>query len=253
MERGGAVPALERGLDILELVARQGALGFGEIAGALELPPASAARLLKSLCRRGYLSKREGNRYEIGDQVMALSPASQQTARLRRAARPFMEALHAQTGQTTILFHWNGTVWECIAKILNENGMVMQEVGSIRVDIFDYPWGPFAYADLLARSLVEDSRVLLPRNKVDGGLAAEMEAGLEEYRRLGYIICAGKNLRVTAPVQDGSGRLLGALAVGAPLSADDKVRGRSWGRLVAQAAQGIQAQLQAPGASVERP
>lgn len=249
----GVVPALERGLDILELVAKQGALGFGEIAGPLGLPPASAARLLKVLCQRGYLCKRAGNRYEIGAQVLALSPASQQIARLRRVARPFMEALHAQTGQTTILFHWNGTVWECIAKILNENGMVMQEVGSIRVDIFDYPWGPFAYADLLARSLVEDSRVLLPPNKVDGSLAAKMESGMEEYRRLGYIACSGKNLRVTAPIQEGSGRLLGALAVGAPLSTDDKLRGRTWGRLVAQAAQAIQAQFQAPDASQERP
>lgn len=243
MNESSQVPALERALDILEQVAQAGPLGFGELAKRLELPTASAARILKVLCARQYLKKLADGRYEGGAAIAALLPAATQIGRLRQVAMPYLERLHAETGQTTILFHWNGTVWECIAKMLNENGMVMQEVGSIRIDIFDYPWGPFAYADLLSRPLIEDSRVLLPRDKVKGELAARMEAGLAEFRRQGYIVLRSQNLRVTAPIHDADGHLLGALAVGATTAANDATRAKAWGKLISQAAQAIEAQL----------
>jgi DNA-binding IclR family transcriptional regulator len=243
MQAQSGVPALERALDILELTAQGDPLSFGEIVKALELPTASTARILKVLCARHYLQKTADGCYECGEAVAALLPAASQVNRLRQAAMPLLERLQGQTGQTTILFHWNGTVWECIAKNLNESGMVMQDVGSIRVDIFDYPWGPFAYEDLLSRQPLNVSRVLLPENKVRGELAARMEAALAEFRRDGYVTFRDGDFRVTAPIRDARGRLLGALAVGANAASNDKARGRLWGPLITQAAQTIEARL----------
>ena len=243
MKEQGEVPALERALDILELVAQGDPLPFGEIVKVLELPTASTARILKVLCARHYLQKTADGRYECGEAIAALLPSASQTSRLRQAAMPLLERLQVQTGQTTILFHWNGTVWECIAKNLNESGMVMQEVGSIRVDIFDYPWGPFAYEDLLSRQPLNVSRVLLPENKVKGDLAARMEAALVDFRRDGYITFRDGDFRVTAPIHDAKGRLLAAMAIGANAANNDKTRGKLWGPLIAQAAQMIETQL----------
>lgn len=243
MNDQSGVPALERALDILEMIAKSEPLPFGKIAKELELPTASAARILKVLCARHYLQKTTDGRYECGESIVSLLPTANQTHQLRQVAMPFLERLHVQTGQTTILFYWNGTVWECIAKILNESGMVMQDVGSIRVDIFDYPWGPFAYEDLLFHRKPNVSRALLPENKVRGELATRMEQGLADFRRDGYITFRDNDFRVTAPIYDANDKLLAALAVGATAASNDKARGKQWGPLIAQAAQTIETLL----------
>ena len=161
-----AVPALERALDILELVSREGPQTFGGIAETLGLPTASAARMLKVLCQRQYLTRSAvTGKYECGPAPEALLPSSGQMNRLRKAARPFLESLHAKTGNTSIIFHWNGTVWECIDKIQCENSMAMQVIGSVRVDIFDYPWGPFAYEDLRGHGRLDQVYQQLPADK----------------------------------------------------------------------------------------
>ena len=67
------VPALDRALDILELVADEGALGYKVIVERLGLPTASAARTLKRLCQRGYLVKDDmSGAYDLGGALAKL-------------------------------------------------------------------------------------------------------------------------------------------------------------------------------------
>lgn len=230
-----AVPALERALDILELVSRQGPLPFGTIADELKLPTASAARMLKVLCQRQYLTRSAvTGKYECGPAPKSLLPAASQVSRLRTAAHPLLEALHVKTENTTIIFHWNGTVWECIDKIQCENSMSMQVIGSVRVDIFDYPWGPFAYEELRDHGQLSQVYQQLPAD-----LKERLEKAVDTFHRDGYIAVRGQYLRVTAPVLDAEGGLVAAVAVGAFTSDNDTRRIREWGGLVAATAQAI--------------
>ena len=204
-----AAPALDRGLDILELVARRSTLGYGAIVDTLGLPTASAARLLKRLCHRGYLTKdSETGNYRMGASVKALLPRQIARRRLLEIAAPVLRYLRDESRQTAIMFHWNGHAWECIAKELHETSVTMQQVGEIRVDVFEYPWGCFAYSQLKK----EKRKLVL---NVSPMVASRLEGHAAMYCEKGYVAELSDYLnRFTVPINDENGDLIGALAMG---------------------------------------
>src|ERR671937_231404 len=59
-----AVPALDKGLDVLELLTREAAgLSLNEIARALGRTSSELFRMVVALARRGYIEQRDGDRY----------------------------------------------------------------------------------------------------------------------------------------------------------------------------------------------
>jgi DNA-binding IclR family transcriptional regulator len=198
-------PALDRGLDILELIAESGPLSYRAIIERLGLPQASAARILKRLCCREYAIKDENGEYCLGPALETLRTAPDMPARLRRAGEAVLKRLRDTIGQTAILFHWNGTAWECVAKETHEDSITMPQVGEVRVDIFDYPWGVFAYEQLLK----EDRKLVL---KAD---TSRLEKRLKAFVKDGYVADSGRSFsRLAAPLKDSGGNVLGALAMG---------------------------------------
>jgi len=124
---------------------------------------------------------------------------------LRQAGEPVLRQLRDALNQTAILFYWTGIAWECIAKESHEDALTMQRVGEIRVDIFDYPWGVFAYEQVSR----EKRRLVLNVNE------EAMRKGLEAFNSKGFAINRGKAFsRLAVPIKDRDDQLLGALAVG---------------------------------------
>jgi len=201
-----SVPALERGLDILESVAASGKTGYSELVEKLGLPPASAARLLKCLCHRGYLRKSaDSGMYTIGRAPRKLVAGPAGPEELRLAGLPVLEQLRDLTRNTAILFHWNGVVWECVAKAAHEDSITMQKVGEIRADVFQYPWGTFACSQLLK----EKRKPAVKEDK------ARLERDRKQFEKNGFVRATGKTFtRYAVPVLTSSGDLLGALAMG---------------------------------------
>lgn len=142
-------PALDRGLAILELVEGQAdPLAFGVIVERLGLPTASATRLLKVLCRRGYLVREAaGGSYRGGPRLAAWGQAPPLHERLRIAAEPVLQALALRTRHTAICLSWNGCFTRCVAKQLHERGLGMQRVGDIHHDLAHFPWHPWLLVD----------------------------------------------------------------------------------------------------------
>jgi IclR family acetate operon transcriptional repressor len=91
--RGAGVQSLDRALDILELLGRDGdQLGVTEIGSMVGLPNGTAHRLLATLTRRGYARQNPENRkYTLGIKAFTLATASQE--RLGPLARPFLTEL----------------------------------------------------------------------------------------------------------------------------------------------------------------
>lgn len=208
MYKKTTVPALDRGLDIIELVVQREALSFSEIVKILKLPTASTARILKCLCERNYLTKDAEGLYLPGSALHNLIPGKNKSQQLLTAAAPVLKQLRDQTSQTAILFYWDGQVWECIGKELHENSINMQTIGETRVDIFNYPWGCFAYAQLQ-----KDKRKLT--YGLDAKLKANLEKTLTEFKKNSCVVDSGKNLhRLAVPIFDSEENLLGALALG---------------------------------------
>ena len=61
-----AVPALDKGLDVLELLAREpGGLTLNEVARALGRTSSELFRMVTALARRGYIEQGDGDRYTL--------------------------------------------------------------------------------------------------------------------------------------------------------------------------------------------
>lgn len=92
-------PALDKGLDILELLAgAEEGLTQAEIAKALGRRPNEIFRMLDRLTRRGYLARRD-DRYELTLKLFTLAHLQPPTRRLVTTATPVMRRLAREAAQ----------------------------------------------------------------------------------------------------------------------------------------------------------
>src|SRR6201992_779072 len=99
------VQSLERALDLLEALATTDELGVSDIAARTGLVPSTAHRLLGTLVARGDAAQNPASgRYLIGYKLLELTNGlHDRIGRLRTAARPHLEAIQQETGETTNL------------------------------------------------------------------------------------------------------------------------------------------------------
>lgn len=98
-------PALDRGLSILEVLARRArGLTLAEIREELRIPRSSVHTLLVALERRGYLQRHEKtSRYMFGLKLFTLANMALNGIELRWLAAPFLKTLMENTKLTVHL------------------------------------------------------------------------------------------------------------------------------------------------------
>lgn len=98
-------PALDKGLDILELLARSGVgLSQAEIAKGVGRGPNEIYRMLDTLVRRGYVIRGgEGDRYILSLRLLVLADMHPPRRRLTDAADPCMRAFSRRAEQSVHL------------------------------------------------------------------------------------------------------------------------------------------------------
>src|SRR5215218_5677522 len=103
--RRDSVQSLDRAFDLLEALASGGELGVTELANRTGLVPSTVHRLLATLAKRGYVTQSPGSgRYLLGYKVSEIaSGLEQRLSRLRSAARPHLERISQETGETVNL------------------------------------------------------------------------------------------------------------------------------------------------------
>ncbi len=206
------VPALDRGLAILELVAAHAdhGISFTEIMSRLQLPQASTARLLKALRIRGYVEQsRDHGLYVLGHRVKELLAGQKKTERLREITARHVNALRDETGNTAIFVYWSGRDWVCLCKALHEQALVLQGVGEVRRDLAHYPWSVFLlWFKALSEEQMEDAELIaLARDRGS--------CEYDDFKRHGFVcVREGGSVRICTPVFDEHARLVGSLAVG---------------------------------------
>ncbi len=100
----GTVQSVNRALQILEILARDGERGVTEIAGQLDVHKSTVSRLIDSLAERDLVEQHESRgKYRLGVGVLRLAGAT--TARLDvvQEARSLSRSLAAVTGETVNL------------------------------------------------------------------------------------------------------------------------------------------------------
>lgn len=96
-------PALEKGLDIIELLADHGeGLSQGELAKSLDRSPSEIYRMLSTLVRRGYvLRSPTGDRFSLSLKMFSISQRHPPIGRVIEAALPRMRAVTRSAWQSS--------------------------------------------------------------------------------------------------------------------------------------------------------
>lgn len=118
-DRKYRAPALEKGLDVLELMAEQGGpMTTSQIASSLGRSVSELFRMVLILEHRGYIAQADaGEGYELTNRLFALGMAQTPTRTLLDAALPVMNELARQVGQSCHLVVPSGDQLVVVARI----------------------------------------------------------------------------------------------------------------------------------------
>ncbi|NMH97894.1 IclR family transcriptional regulator [Pseudonocardia acidicola] len=129
MRDGNSVQSVDRALDLLELMAAAGGtLGLSELAARSGLPLPTIHRLVRTMVNRGYLRQDPSRRYALGPRLIPLGDTAGRM--LGTWARPYLEALVQQVGETANLAMLEGDSVVYVAQVPSPHSMRMfTEVG----------------------------------------------------------------------------------------------------------------------------
>jgi DNA-binding IclR family transcriptional regulator len=105
VETYSEVPAIERGLDLLELVGFSvPGLTLSMVARKLEIPKSSAHRLIQAFLNRGYLQRcGDGHHYTLGARAFDFADAQAAEFQLRRLSASHARELVKRVGLTVLM------------------------------------------------------------------------------------------------------------------------------------------------------
>jgi DNA-binding IclR family transcriptional regulator len=178
-------PALDKGLDILELLAEtEEGLSQAEIAKALSRSPNEIYRMLDRLVRRGYIARTPADRYELTLKLFALAHRHAPMRRLVSQAMPVLRDFARVAGQSCHIAVYDRGEVIVVAQVDSPSywGIAIR-VGA-RVGLFDTGSGHIllAYATEAERKLMAEEHEMLPLETRPAGL----EARLAEILQRGY-------------------------------------------------------------------
>ncbi len=208
---------VEKALDILQhLHASPGALGVTEIGRALQLPKSTAHRLLATLARRGMVERSPQGRYRPGIALVALGVGLLDREPVVVAARPVIESLAAELGETIFLAGLRGSRLYVLDKQEGEGFLRAAPQVGAEVPVHATAIGKVFLA-LAADELSTDSE---PARFTDATLLdAALQRDLDQVRASGIAEQRDEWIEglsgIAAPLWL-RGRLVGALAVSGP-------------------------------------
>lgn len=216
-----SVPALERTLAILELLAgSRSGLTLPEIAKELQLPKSSVHCLLITLERHRYLNRNERtSRYTFGSKLFSLGNMSLSGLRVRQVAVPHMHTLMERAGLTVHLAVLEGYEAVLVEKAEPPGLYKLATWLGKRMDVHCTSLGKALIAHLPDDVLTQLFRERgLPRHN-DNSISSlkKLKGELERTRETGYSMddeedeighrCIG------APIFDDSGQVIAAVSI----------------------------------------
>jgi DNA-binding IclR family transcriptional regulator len=217
------VRALSRGLRVLALFTVDHSVwSLADLARATGLHKATTYRVTRTMEAEGFLVfDMNSGTYHLGPSVIPLSYLAQTQAELERIAKPFMERLAAETGETANLGVESEGAYIVIGSVLTSNvfkpalpiGRVLTDLSNTHGKIA----AAYKSSEERARLLARPQPQLTPYSITDPvDVAAELDRVLEEgvaydLEEHGMGVCS-----VGAPVRGANGSLIATLTVVAP-------------------------------------
>ena len=255
-----SVPALERALAILELLAGSRAgLTLPEIAKELQLPKSSVHCLLITLERHRYLNRNERtSRYMFGSKLFSLGNMSLSGLRVRQVAVPHMHTLMERVGLTDHLAVLEGYDAVLVEKAEPPGLYKLATWLGKRMDVHCTSVGKALIAHLPDEVLIQLVRERgLPRHNDNTiGSLKKLKEELRRVREAGYSVddeedeigyrCIG------APIFDEAGQVTAALSISGTILQVREDNSPALAKEVRHAAAAISKSLAGPGSHVCR-
>ncbi|GAB2179280.1 IclR family transcriptional regulator [Dongia sp. agr-C8] len=178
-------PALDKGLDILELLAEtEEGLSQAEIAKALNRSPNEIYRMLDRLVRRGYIARTTTDRYELTLKLFALAHRHAPMRRLVSQAMPVLRDFARAAGQACHIAVYDRGEVIVVAQVDSPSYWGIAVRVGARVGLFDTGSGHIllAYATPGERKLMAEEHEMLPLET----RPADLEARLADIVKRGY-------------------------------------------------------------------
>ncbi|MFN3260133.1 MAG: IclR family transcriptional regulator [Pikeienuella sp.] len=210
-----AAPALEKGLDILELLCQSAApMSQKEIAQRLGRSVSELYRMLLCLVERGYVVSTD-ERYAITTKLFELAHASPPTRRLLIAAEPIMQRLSDALDQSCHLTVYHKGRQIALAKVDSPSGIGYSIRVGAELDVIVSASGRVHLAfqdETTTRFRIEEALRRRPDHAV-----ADIAAILEAVRRRGFESIPSIQVRglhaASFPVLGANGYAIAALTV----------------------------------------
>lgn len=241
-----ATPALEKGLDILELLAHErDGLTKTEIARALNRTVSEIFRMLVCLERRQYISQTGTDRYVISLRLFQLVQEHPPTERLLSEALPRMHVLAERSQQSCHLGVLESGRVVILAQASGSGAVGFYVKTGSSVDLMEAATGQAILAHLPSEACV---RVLQERARETGlPIPADVQRQLQRIRQRGYERRASFQVRgiinISCPVHDAQGHAVAALTVPYIQRLHGEVSMELVERMLVEAAQDISAAM----------
>lgn len=247
-----ATGSMARWLRVLEAFAEQGEWGIRDLAAATDLPRSSVLRLVHEMSRLGILTPAAlPGRSRVGPALAQLAVRLLDNVDVVRVARPALDGLRDETGETAILALYDRTRRQFRAVLAAESAHPIRYIWDALRDWSDVHLG--ASGKGILAFLPEEEREAILGALADpvpgprGVSIAELRQELETARREGWVISHGDRVAgavgVSAPIRDAGGRVIGDVLLGWPDNRTDPSRELVAARAAARAAARISAAL----------
>ena len=211
-----ATPALEKGLDILELLAHESdGLTLSELARKLGRGVSEIFRMLVCLERRGYIVQVAGERYLLTLKLFQLAHEHPPTKRLAAKALPVMKRVAYETGQSCHLAVLDIDKIVVLAQVNPPTHVAFYVKLGSAVDVMEAASG---YVILAHQGDEERDRMVKEWKRRTGKKApSDLDGHLRRIQRTGYEKRASYQvagvINMSFPICDARGSALGALTI----------------------------------------
>lgn len=211
-----ATPALEKGLDVLELLAHQpNGLTKSEISRELNRTVSEIFRMLLCLERRGYIAQTEGDRYSLTLKLFKLVQEHPPTERLIAEALPVMHRVTHDTQQSCHMGVIEGAQVTILAQVNAPTPVGFYVKLGSTVDLMEATTG---YVILAHQSEGHRDRILTEWKRLTGReIPGDLDKHLARVGKQGYEKRPSYKvkgvLNISYPIFDERGSATGALTV----------------------------------------
>lgn len=218
------VPALDRGLAVLELLSQHGQPAtVAEITRRLKLPRASVFRILWTLQHKGFVeTDASGKTYHLGPGVLRLGYQYLASRNIVTVAQADIVQLAQKTGVSAHLVVRDGTDIVYLFHAPGDSNFISNLGAGDRLPAHATPAG-----QLLLTQLSSDEIAALYRNRALEGLTDQtprsrraLTEAVEQATKHDYVISHGSvhagGKSIAAPVRDAGGKIVAAIDISGP-------------------------------------